>query len=221
MSECPIQKHNSNVECPVTEHQGKVIDSQNLMPKIAEQKPYPGQTLPLETERIVSSIPKGSFTPTHQNESNQNWVYPSHQQFYNAMKRKGFDAHEEDMPAVVGIHNAVNEQTWKEVMRYETRFHASHCTNIQLVRFQGKPRELSPKAQFMTSFLGYVAPFDRHDWVVDRCGTEVRYIVDFYRGQISPNGKPVSFHLDARPALDSFGALKDRLKMIFYDIFNM
>jgi hypothetical protein len=23
-------------------------------------------------------------------------------------------------------------------------------------------------------------PFDRHDWVVDRCGQEVRYVIDFY-----------------------------------------
>lgn len=23
-------------------------------------------------------------------------------------------------------------------------------------------------------------PFDRHDWTVDRCGKEVRYVIDFY-----------------------------------------
>ncbi len=23
-------------------------------------------------------------------------------------------------------------------------------------------------------------PFDRHDWFVDRCGEEVRYVIDFY-----------------------------------------
>ena len=23
-------------------------------------------------------------------------------------------------------------------------------------------------------------PFDRHDWYVDRCGREVRYVIDFY-----------------------------------------
>jgi hypothetical protein len=23
-------------------------------------------------------------------------------------------------------------------------------------------------------------PFDRHDWVIDRCGKEVRYVIDFY-----------------------------------------
>jgi hypothetical protein len=29
----------------------------------------------------------------------------------------------------------------------------------------------------------YQAPFDRHDWIVDRCGTKVRYIIDFYTGR--------------------------------------
>lgn len=57
----------------------------------------------------------------------------------------------------------------------------------------------------------YAAPFDRHDWIVDRCGTEVRYIVDFYNG--SPTAtKPVAIHIDARPALDSFGAAWDRVR---------
>jgi cytochrome c heme-lyase len=33
--------------------------------------------------------------------------------FFNAMQRKGWKPKEEDMSSVVGIHNAVNEQTWK------------------------------------------------------------------------------------------------------------
>jgi hypothetical protein len=28
--------------------------------------------------------------------------------------------------------------------------------------------------------LGGPEPFDRHDWVIDRCGQEVRYVIDFY-----------------------------------------
>ena len=59
---------------------------------------------------------------------------------------------------------------------------------------------------------GFKLPFDRHDWVVDRCGREVRYIIDFYSGPPQP-GAPASMHLDVRPALDSVGALYDRLKM--------
>ena len=28
--------------------------------------------------------------------------------------------------------------------------------------------------------MGGQLPFDRHDWYVDRCGQEVRYVIDFY-----------------------------------------
>ena len=34
-------------------------------------------------------------------------------------------------------------------------------------------------AQLM-SWVGGPLPFDRHDWFVDRCGDEVRYVIDFY-----------------------------------------
>lgn len=36
----------------------------------------------------------------------QVWVYPSQQMFYNAMRRKGWTPSEDDMAAVVAIHNA-------------------------------------------------------------------------------------------------------------------
>lgn len=58
-------------------------------------------------------------------------------------------------------------------------------------------------------FSRYKLPFDRHDWVVDRCGEQVRYVIDFYAGSPIP-GKPASFYLDVRPALDSFVSFKDR-----------
>lgn len=32
----------------------------------------------------------------------------------------------------------------------------------------------------LMSWMGHPLPFDRHDWYVDRCGTEVRYVIDFY-----------------------------------------
>ena len=37
----------------------------------------------------------------------------------------------------------------------------------------------SPLAR-LQSLVGGQRPFDRHDWVVDRCGEEVRYVIDFY-----------------------------------------
>lgn len=42
----------------------------------------------------------------------------------------------------------------------------------KLKKFMGRPQEYSPKARLL-NFLGYKLPFDRHDWIVDRCGCEV------------------------------------------------
>lgn len=46
---------------------------------------------------------------------------------------------------------------------------------------------------------------------VDRCGVDVRYVIDFYNGKSTDPNVPIAMHLDTRPALDSFGALADRL----------
>jgi len=40
-------------------------------------------------------------------------------------------------------------------------------------------------------------------------GGEVRYVIDNYSAPPEPDGSPV-FSLDVRPALDSFGSLKER-----------
>ncbi len=59
----------------------------------------------------------------------------------------------------------------------------------------------------------YTPPFDRHDWIVDRCGTEVRYIIDFYNGEPARgDARPIAMHLDVRPALDSIGSAWDRVR---------
>ena len=55
-------------------------------------------------------------------------------------------------------------------------------------------------------------PFDRHDWVVRRpkTGEEVRYVIDYYSAPPLEDGSPV-FSLDVRPAVDSFGSIKQRI----------
>lgn len=56
-------------------------------------------------------------------------------------------------------------------------------------------------------------PFDRHDWVVDRCGKEVRYIIDYYDiGEVDKRTYEFTA-LDVRPAFDSFSAVMDRSKV--------
>jgi len=60
--------------------------------------------------------------------------------------------------------------------------------------------------------MGYSAPFDRHDWVVDRCGTRVEYVIDFYagRGDAKTAGGKLNFYLDVRPKLNTWEGWKMR-----------
>jgi len=145
-------------------------------------------------------------------------MYPSEQQFYNAMRRKGYDADAVAMPYVVQIHNAVNERTWKEVRQWEKELH--NVENPRLVRFLGRPEQRSPKA-WWNVLTGKNPPFDRHDWYIDRGdGMERRYVIDFYEGKSSSscnNAAPVSMYLDVRPALDDSQALLDRIRMAARD----
>jgi cytochrome c heme-lyase len=70
---------------------------------------------------------------------------------------------------------------------------------------------MSPKARINT-LLGFTAPFDRHDWIIDRCGVQVEYVIDFYAGRpgaADPMGRP-SFYLDVRPKLNSWEGVKMR-----------
>lgn len=66
--------------------------------------------------------------------------------------------------------------------------------------------------RFLNLPFSYTPPFDRHDWVVDRCGTQMRYIIDFYTGR--SDGAPgsatnnLSFFLDVRPAFDNWEAVR-------------
>eukprot|EP00227_Mantoniella_beaufortii_P014124 CAMPEP_0197593462 /NCGR_PEP_ID=MMETSP1326-20131121/18218_1 /TAXON_ID=1155430 /ORGANISM="Genus nov. species nov., Strain RCC2288" /LENGTH=245 /DNA_ID=CAMNT_0043159435 /DNA_START=160 /DNA_END=894 /DNA_ORIENTATION=- len=183
----------------------------NLMPE-PNQNRAPQQNLNLSKERVSSTIPiseRNKELPPHQRDAGTTWQYPSEQMFYNAILRKGWTPNEEDMSNVIAIHNTVNERCWQEVLKWE-QLHKAKCECPKLIKFRGRPREYSPKARFL-NFLGYKLPFDRHDWIVDRCGVDVRYIIDFYNAKSSDPRQPIAMHLDARPALDSFGAVADRL----------
>ena len=61
----------------------------------------------------------------------------------------------------------------------------------------------------------YELPFDRHDWVVDRCGRHVRYVIDYYGCEPTPNND-APIYLDVRPALDSFSAVWDRMRATWW-----
>ncbi|CAH8289645.1 unnamed protein product [Schistosoma intercalatum] len=62
---------------------------------------------------------------------------------------------------------------------------------------------------FLTYFFSYELPSDRHGGAIDRCGKEIRYLIDDYDG--SSVNEAYQFHiLDVRSVLDSFGAFWDR-----------
>ncbi|XP_064338659.1 holocytochrome c-type synthase isoform X1 [Camelus dromedarius] len=69
----------------------------------------------------------------------------------------------------------------------------------------------------LTLFLcsRYELPFDRHDWIVNRCGTEVRYVIDYYDGGEVNQDYQFTI-LDVRPALDSLSAVWDRMKVAWW-----
>lgn len=67
---------------------------------------------------------------------------------------------------------------------------------------------------FVDMHSRYELPFDRHDWVVDRCGREVRYIIDYYDiGDEDAYKRGEFVYLDVRPAMDSFQAVLDRARV--------
>ncbi|KAJ7625557.1 cytochrome c/c1 heme lyase-domain-containing protein [Roridomyces roridus] len=197
-SACPVP-HDAPpkpAQCPI-DHE--TINSLNQMPDMSQQ-PSSSQSVALPTARTESSIPRDPATK---------WEYPSPQQFYNAIARKGRETPEElaHVEMMVEIHNFLNEQAWHEVVKWEKRAHS--FDDIQLARFKGRPGEMSPKARFwlfagwlMPSRFNTDPPFDRHDWVVRRpqTGEEVRYVIDYYSAPPEPDGSP-----------DSFGSVKERI----------
>lgn len=136
------------------------------------------QTIALPTEREPSTIPKGS--------GEGNWEYPSPQQMYNALLRKGHtDTDATAVEAMVSVHNFLNEGAWAEIVEWERRFgrglvqgwqsckrgekgslagaHLDAGANVdevvqpKLIRFMGRPKEMTPKAA-MVQLLGWLYP---------------------------------------------------------------
>ncbi|EDQ86678.1 uncharacterized protein MONBRDRAFT_27974 [Monosiga brevicollis MX1] len=126
---------------------GENLNPRNNMLMQERQSPAIGQRETLSTDRITSNIPKADFNPAHQVEDAERWEYPSPQMFYNAMKRKGWSPEERDMSTIVSIHNAVNETAWRQVLEWE-RLENDDINDVKLVRFMGRPKDLTPKARF-------------------------------------------------------------------------
>lgn len=163
--------------CPVQNSGAKnSLNPLNYMFPNLSQSRAAGQKSTLPVERTTSSIPRG--------DADSNWEYPSPQQMYNAMLRKGFDDTPEDaMEVMVAVHNFLNEGAWQEVEAWEERFsrglghgwqvcsqgeesftngacaesETAMAHRPKLLKFQGRPGELTPKAQIL-SMLGWAYP---------------------------------------------------------------
>lgn len=195
LSSCPWL--NKQKETPM-------LNPRNLMPDLP-QTAASGQRQALSTQRETSTIPKTG--------ESKNWEYPSPQQFFHALLRRNKEAEEEEMDAVVFVHNRVNEESWDLIMDWE-REYAHQCKEPSLQRFVGNSENLSPTAWIRTKVWGDNI-FDRHDWYVDRCGLRsVRYVIDYYDTtgtRYADNKFNVDIH--ARPAIDTVQDAWDRARV--------
>ncbi|CDK26849.1 unnamed protein product [Kuraishia capsulata CBS 1993] len=218
---CPVQhsKQDQPQVCPVN-HKGlsDKLNPLNQMPYSISSNKAPGQKIELPKQRTMSTIPKGESTDSG------NWEYPSPQQMFNAMIKKGKgDVPEDAVESMVDVHNFLNEGAWQEILNWEQRHTAETKVDPRLLKFTGRPDDLSPRARTY-SYLGKVfpsqfgtePPFDRHDWTVLRSDgqsgwKQVRYVIDYYGGPDDEDGMP-SFYLDVRPALDNVSNALDRFE---------
>ena len=172
---CPVQSPNAPLpsSSPRPTYISK-LNPLNYMPSNLSQSRAKNQTLHLPTEREMSSIPRG--------DAESNWEYPSPQQMYNAMLRKGYDDTPEDaVESMVAVHNFLNEGAWAEIVGWERRFsrglaygwyacskgeegveeqisrRRENLPNPKLLRFQGRPGDVTPKAR-MLEILGRLYP---------------------------------------------------------------
>lgn len=201
--------------CPwLNKKNNPIVNPRNNMPDLPQSAAV-SQKAPLSTTREVSSIPKTGETA--------HWEYPSPQQFFHALLRRNKTAEEESMESVVYVHNQVNENSWRAVLNWE-RMHKKTCETPSLQRFVGKSEEPSVKHR-VKEFFGLLKGeelFDRHDWLVDRCGKQsVRYIIDYYDTSNSAvnRGDAFDVRIDVRPAPDSLTNIWDIVRKPIYDLF--
>ncbi|GAV53702.1 hypothetical protein ZYGR_0AK02040 [Zygosaccharomyces rouxii] len=244
-SACPIMNDSSNTKpetgaCPVMQDSGASNESTGLnplnnMPVFLSASKQQGQKLDLPTERTISSIPKGD-------NANENWEYPSPQQMYNAMLRKGKidpntgeEIPEDAVESMVQVHNFLNEGCWQEVLEWEKPHTQETHLEPKLLKFTGKPGQLTPRARYygilsklFPNYFEGEPPFDRHDWLVLRADPmsadpenpgyrKIRYVIDFYGGPDDQDGMP-TFHLDVRPALDNITNVRDRFRHYYQEL---
>ncbi len=169
---CPVASPNAPLSSSTSQPSTlSKLNPLNYMPSNLSQSRSTNQKIALPTSRTTSSIPRS--------DTEANWEYPSPQQMYNAMLRKGYDDTPEDaVESMVAVHNFLNEGAWAEIEGWEARFSKGLGYGWQacrrgeegfqempqwkgdkprLMRFMGRPGDLTPKA-WMMGVLGSVWP---------------------------------------------------------------
>eukprot|EP00051_Salpingoeca_urceolata_P031441 m.11585 g.11585 ORF g.11585 m.11585 type:complete len:229 (+) comp4052_c0_seq1:266-952(+) len=160
-------------------------------------------------------VPPTVIPATGRGNSNdgKTWVQPTPNQLDRATRRRDKAIDSEDAFAVAAVHDMVAKATWEAILEYE-QLHESKCKAPKLARFEGKDGIYSLKAK-MLNFIGIDLPFDRHDWTVDRCGTEVKYVIDYYAIE---QGDDIAYSIDARPT--GVGGAIDRARLACRKVFS-
>lgn len=205
----------------------------------ANQQPAPDQPFPLPTDRQISSIPKATGDGEFWVYPSQQMFWNA--MLRKGWRWKNEDIMPKDMDDIIKIHNTNNEQAWQEVLKWEA-LHARECNCPKLRSFGGKATQYSPRARirhwlgydynlcefieiiqiimlliqiYFDIYFRYELPFDRHDWIIDRCGKDVRYIIDYYDGGEVDERYKFAL-LDVRPAMDSWENIWDRMKVAWW-----
>ncbi|OAA65659.1 cytochrome c heme lyase [Niveomyces insectorum RCEF 264] len=127
-SGCPVphaQRHaNDRANAPSTLSK---LNPLNYMFRDLPQARAPHQTVALPTDREASTIPRGDGDGT--------WEYPSPQQMYHALLRKGYtDTDATAVESMVAVHNFLNEGAWAEIVEWERRFGGGLARGWQISR---------------------------------------------------------------------------------------
>lgn len=126
-AECPYQPPPA-AEAGASPSYVSKLNPLNYMPSnLSNTRESANQSVKLPLEREPSSIPRG--------DGPGNWEYPSPQQMYNAMLRKGYtDTPAEHVTSMVAVHNFLNEGAWEEIREWERRFSGGLATGWDFCR---------------------------------------------------------------------------------------
>jgi cytochrome c heme-lyase len=190
---------------------------------------------------------------------------------YNALLRKGYtDTDATAVESMVSVHNFLNEGAWAEIVEWERRFsgglsqgwemckrgkqgsmaganlealaNQDEVSQPKLIRFQGRPKDMTPKAALIQLVgkvyapLAYVyyplqfdvlnrimrltlrrtePPFDRHDWFVQREHKGQKSEIRYVIDYYSGPDEPTGepvFYLDVRPAVTPTQAIERMMR---------